>query len=156
MYETILQRLGTDDLQTTVSAIRDSPIPVFNDVRQTGASDEIASTQYCWFKCSTCKFDWRSWLQPSIIFVSLSFITERCPNCRRNHVPAYKIETGGCWRTDQQSTASRNNCTGLIAAEPAGDNASISVWSAGVLMTVAGLKWLIRVFQSQQAQILVL
>src|SRR6516165_6244075 len=105
MLETILQRLGTGDLQTAMSAIRDSPIPVFNNVRQTAATDERTSTQSCWFKCSSCKFDWRSWLQPSIIFVSLSFITERCPNCRRNHVPSYKIETGDCWRTDQQLTA---------------------------------------------------
>jgi hypothetical protein len=93
MLEMILQHLGTDDLQRTMGVIRDTPIPVLNGMRQTAAACEIKIARYYWFKCSTCKFDWRSWLRPSIVFVSLSFITERCPNCRRNHVPAYKVGT---------------------------------------------------------------
>ena len=41
-----------------------------------------------WFRCPACSFDWREWIKPSITFVSLSFITERCPNCGKRHVPA--------------------------------------------------------------------
>jgi hypothetical protein len=45
-----------------------------------------------WFKCPSCAYDWASWLKPSIIFVSLSFVTDRCPNCRKKHVQAYRVE----------------------------------------------------------------
>ena len=31
---------------------------------------------------------------PSIIFVSLSFVTDQCPNCGKKHVPAYKVGPG--------------------------------------------------------------
>ena len=47
-----------------------------------------------WFKCSACDYDWPSLLTPSIIFVSLSFVTDQCPNCRKKHVPAYKVGPG--------------------------------------------------------------
>jgi hypothetical protein len=36
-------------------------------------------------------FEWATWLKPSITFISLSFVTERCPNCRRKHVPAFSM-----------------------------------------------------------------
>ncbi len=94
MIEKMLQHLGADNLRMTMSVIRDAPIPVFSDMHQTAANYEIRIAQYYWFKCSTCRFDWRTWRQPSIVFVSLSFVTEQCPNCRRNHVPAYKIGIG--------------------------------------------------------------
>jgi hypothetical protein len=40
---------------------------------------------------SACDYDWPRLLMPSIIFVSLSFVTDQCPNCGKKHVPAYKI-----------------------------------------------------------------
>jgi hypothetical protein len=43
------------------------------------------------FRCLVCEFDWATCLKPSITFVSLSFVTEQCPNCRHRHVPAFKI-----------------------------------------------------------------
>jgi len=46
------------------------------------------------FKCSACGYDWPSLLMPSIIFVSLSFVTDQCPNCQKRHVPAYKVGPG--------------------------------------------------------------
>jgi len=47
-----------------------------------------------WFRCSACDYDWPRLLMPSIIFVSLSFVTDQCPNCGKKHVPAYKIGPG--------------------------------------------------------------
>jgi hypothetical protein len=47
-----------------------------------------------WFRCSACDYDWPSLLMPSIIFVSLSFVTDQCPNCGEKHVPAYKVGPG--------------------------------------------------------------
>jgi hypothetical protein len=44
-----------------------------------------------WFRCSACDYDWPRLLMPSIIFVSLSFVTDQCPNCGKKHVPAYKV-----------------------------------------------------------------
>lgn len=41
-----------------------------------------------WFRCSACSFDWEAWIRPSILFVSLAFVTDECPNCRNKHVPA--------------------------------------------------------------------
>ena len=37
---------------------------------------------------------WPRLLMPSIIFVSLSFVTDQCPNCGKKHVPAYKVGPG--------------------------------------------------------------
>jgi len=85
------QHLGADELRTAMVAILDKSFPVFHDVRQTAETSEIQIAQPYWFRCPTCKFDWPTWLKPSIIFVSLSFVTDECPNCRRKHVPAYKI-----------------------------------------------------------------
>ena len=47
-----------------------------------------------WFKCSACDYDWPRLLMPSIIFISLSFVTDQCPNCGKKHVPAYKVGPG--------------------------------------------------------------
>jgi hypothetical protein len=47
-----------------------------------------------WFKCQACDYDWPRLLMPSIIFVSLSFVTDQCPNCGKRHVPAYKVGPG--------------------------------------------------------------
>ena len=41
-----------------------------------------------WFRCPACSFDWREWIKASITYVSLSFVTERCPNCGKRNVPA--------------------------------------------------------------------
>jgi hypothetical protein len=56
-------------------------------------SGQRAAVNY-WFKCSACDYDWPSLLTPSIIFVSLSFVTDQCPNCGKKHVPAYKVGPG--------------------------------------------------------------
>ena len=85
------QHLGADELRTAMVAILDKSFSVFHDVRQTAETSEIQIAQPYWFRCPTCKFDWPTWLKPSIMFVSLSFVTDECPNCRRKHVPAYKI-----------------------------------------------------------------
>jgi hypothetical protein len=47
-----------------------------------------------WFKCPACGYDWPSLLMPSIIFVSLSFVTDQCPNCQKKHVRAYRVGPG--------------------------------------------------------------
>jgi hypothetical protein len=59
-----------------------------------GASEhsESRSGRNYWFKCPVCNYDWASWLPPSITFVSLSFVTDQCPNCQKKHVPAYKVD----------------------------------------------------------------
>jgi hypothetical protein len=54
---------------------------------------EIPIARSYWFRCLVCKFEWATWLKPSITFISLSFVTERCPNCRRKHVPVFSMAT---------------------------------------------------------------
>jgi hypothetical protein len=44
------------------------------------------------FRCPGCKYDWVTWMKPSIVFVSLAFVTDRCPNCQRKHVRACRVE----------------------------------------------------------------
>ena len=51
--------------------------------------DTPAARKY-WFKCPNCHFEWTTSLQSSIIFVSLSFISDCCPNCRTKRVRAHK------------------------------------------------------------------
>ena len=58
----------------------------------TTEQSRMPSAQNYWFKCPVCKYDWSSWLKPSIVFVSLSFVTDQCPNCQKKHVPAYMVE----------------------------------------------------------------
>ena len=43
---------------------------------------ERQSAITCWFKCSSCGFDWSSWLKPSITYVAMPFVTDQCPNCQ--------------------------------------------------------------------------
>ena len=54
---------------------------------------ELAPPAKCarsyWFKCPECKFEWTAWLRNSIVFVSLVFVRDRCPNCRTG-ARAYK------------------------------------------------------------------
>jgi hypothetical protein len=52
---------------------------------------EIQIAQSYRFRCLICNFEWATWLKSSITFVSPSFVTERCPNCRRKRVPAFQI-----------------------------------------------------------------
>jgi hypothetical protein len=86
------QHLAADELRMATVAILDKSVSVFHDVHQKAETSEIQIAQRYWFRCQTCKFDWPTWLKPSIMFVSLSFVTDECPNCRRKHVPAFKIE----------------------------------------------------------------
>ncbi len=58
----------------------------------TAEQSEIGSARNYWFKCPVCHYDWATWLTPSITFVSLSFVTDQCPNCQKKHVPAYKVD----------------------------------------------------------------
>jgi hypothetical protein len=51
---------------------------------------EIKVAQPYWFRCPACSFDWQTWIRPSIVFVSLAFVTDECPNCQKKHVSAYE------------------------------------------------------------------
>jgi hypothetical protein len=44
------------------------------------------------FRCPACKYDWVTWMKPLIVFVSLAFVTDRCPNCHKKRVRACKVE----------------------------------------------------------------
>jgi hypothetical protein len=63
---------------------------------EIGSSTEsgLRVAENYWFKCPACAYDWPSLLMPSIIFVSLSFVTDQCPNCQKKHVPAYRVGPG--------------------------------------------------------------
>jgi hypothetical protein len=53
--------------------------------------DESQGYTY-WFRCPKCNFDWLSGFKYSIVFVSICCITDDCPNCRKRHVPAFRVE----------------------------------------------------------------
>jgi hypothetical protein len=72
------QHLNSDELRMAITAIGNFP--------------KASITQRYWFKCPGCTFDWPSWLKSSIAFVSLTFVTDQCPNCRRKSVPAFKVD----------------------------------------------------------------
>ena len=57
---------------------------------QAAQAGEIKVAQPYWFKCPVCSFDWQTWIRTSIVFVSLAFVTDECPNCQKKHVPAHK------------------------------------------------------------------
>ena len=57
-------------------------------VGEIGVDPETQTARNYGFKCPSCKYDWTSWLKPSITFVSLSFVTDDCPNCQRKYVQA--------------------------------------------------------------------
>jgi hypothetical protein len=65
-----------------------------HEIGGTAESPAIRAAEKYWFKCSACGYDWPSLLMPSIIFVSLSFVTDQCPNCQKRHVTAYKVGPG--------------------------------------------------------------
>ena len=75
--------LGADELNIT--AIRDDSISALLK------SSESHVPQPYWFRCPACNFDWREWIGPSIIFVSLSFVIDTCPNCGRKYVTACRM-----------------------------------------------------------------
>jgi hypothetical protein len=77
-------RLDTDEGR--LASVPDSISSLEN--AQAAEHCEKHNSQPYWFRCPACSFDWREWIKPSITFVSLSFVTERCPNCGKRHVPA--------------------------------------------------------------------
>ena len=82
---------GAGKLEVAITDIRDDPISALRDLQQAAECCERHITQPYWFRCPACNFEWREWLTPSIIFVSLSFVTNTCPNCRRRHVSASRM-----------------------------------------------------------------
>ena len=86
-----------------IAAIRKAlDVSIERDRRRGELPHEIGSTtepglrvaENYWFNCPACGYDWPSLLMPSIIFVSLSFVTDQCPNCQKKHVPAYRVGPG--------------------------------------------------------------
>ena len=101
------------ELQAIIAADK-SIRPVYDtEQAEESAGPRIARPYWFIFRCPACQFDWREWIRPSIIFVSLSFVTDTCPNCRRRHVPAcgmglnYNISAG--WRNDSEHHATIEN-----------------------------------------------
>jgi hypothetical protein len=82
---------GAGKLEVAITDIRDDPISALRDLQQAAECCERHITQPYWFICTECNFEWREWLKASIVFVSLSFVTSRCPNCRRKHVSASRM-----------------------------------------------------------------
>jgi hypothetical protein len=82
---------GVGELETAIADIRDDLASALHDPQQAAERCERRITPPYWFKCPECNFEWREWLRPSIIFVSLSFVTDTCPNCRRRHVSACRM-----------------------------------------------------------------
>jgi hypothetical protein len=73
---------AADELKAVLHQEIDSMVP----------HSKTQAAQKYWFRCLRCKYEWDTWLKPSIIFVSLSFVTDQCPNCHKKHVPAYMME----------------------------------------------------------------
>jgi hypothetical protein len=86
-----------------MEAIRGIPIGTLNELMDmtAAASREMHMHEFYWFKCPVCQFDWLSWLRPSILFVSLLFVTEQCPNCRKKHIRAHRIAAKQLLPTDR-------------------------------------------------------
>ena len=61
-------------------------------IGDTAKHSEVQVAHNYWFKCPVCQYDWSAWRKPSIVFVSLSFVTDQCPNCQKKHVPACMVE----------------------------------------------------------------
>jgi hypothetical protein len=70
-----------------IASVHDNSISSLQNAQSAEHCEKHNSQPY-WFRCPACSFDWREWIKPSITFVSLSFITERCPNCGKRNVPA--------------------------------------------------------------------
>ena len=79
---------GAGKLETAITDIRDDLASTLRDVQQVAECCDRHVTKPYWFRCAACNFEWREWLKVSIVFVSLSFVTSRCPNCRKRHVSA--------------------------------------------------------------------
>jgi hypothetical protein len=62
------------------------------EIGNIGAYSETQPARNYCFKCPSCKYDWTTWLRPSITFVSLSFVTDDCPNCHKRGVQACTFE----------------------------------------------------------------
>jgi hypothetical protein len=84
------ERLRAEELQIALSDIRDYSILFGTDNLRPTESCKRQVEQSYWFRCPVCNFDWREWMRPSITFVSMLFITNTCPNCRKKHVVAYQ------------------------------------------------------------------
>src|SRR3984893_16166898 len=82
---------GAGKLETATTDVRDDLTSALRDLQQAPEYCERHITQPYWFICPACNFEWREWLPPSIIFVSLSFVTNTYPNCRRRHVSASRM-----------------------------------------------------------------
>jgi predicted RNA-binding Zn-ribbon protein involved in translation (DUF1610 family) len=82
---------GVGKLEIAITDIRDDLTSALRDLQQAAGRCERHITDPYWFRCPACNFEWREWLRPSIIFVSLSFVTNTCPNCGRRHVSASRM-----------------------------------------------------------------
>jgi predicted RNA-binding Zn-ribbon protein involved in translation (DUF1610 family) len=82
---------GVGKLEIAITDIRDDLISALRDLQQAAECCERHITHPYWFRCPACNFEWRERLRPSIIFVSLSFVTNTCPNCGRRHVSASRM-----------------------------------------------------------------
>ncbi|HEY7663010.1 MAG TPA: hypothetical protein VH934_07800 [Xanthobacteraceae bacterium] len=94
LLQTSEAAITTDDLQPAIVDIGDESIFIGGVAQQAAESSRQPRVKPYWFRCPACNFDWREWLRPSIIFISLSFITDRCPNCRRKNVRACRMGSG--------------------------------------------------------------
>ena len=97
MQTTLGDRLDLDRLDQVLALSRLTAITTSAEssdrrnnelVGEIGVDPETQTARNYGFKCPSCKYDWTSWLKPSITFVSLSFVTDDCPNCQRKYVQA--------------------------------------------------------------------
>jgi hypothetical protein len=72
---------AANELQAIIAT--DESIRAVYDTEQAAESSEPRIAQPYWFRCLACNFDWREWLRPSVIFVSLSFVTEHMPQLQK-------------------------------------------------------------------------
>jgi hypothetical protein len=85
-------RLAEEQQHGEITSVRSELISNISEV-YAGEDSKAHVAQIYWFQCPRCKFDWREWLKPSITFISPSYISGTCPNCRTRHVAANRIET---------------------------------------------------------------
>jgi hypothetical protein len=80
-----LSRLATVAMEAESSDRRHSEL-----IGNVTAYSETQIARDYRFKCPSCQYDWTTWFKPSITFISLSFVTDECPNCRKRAVRACK------------------------------------------------------------------
>ena len=114
------ERLRAEELKIALSDMRDGPILFTTDSLRPTESCKRQVEQSYWFRCPACNFDWREWIPPSIIFVSMLFITNTCPNCRKKHVAAYQRGLN-CYRGVRQDLAAGSCASNLRGDRPADD-----------------------------------